>query len=58
VGIGNVAIDVARLLSLSREELLESDAADYAVEALSNSKIKVVYLLGRRGPAAGGLHQS
>jgi ferredoxin--NADP+ reductase len=51
VGIGNVAIDVARLLSLSREELLESDAADYAVEALANSKIKEVYLLGRRGPA-------
>lgn len=51
VGVGNVAIDVARLLSLSRQELLESDAADYAVEALSNSKIKVVYLLGRRGPA-------
>ena len=51
VGVGNVAIDVARLLSLSREELLESDAADYAVEALANSKIKEVYLLGRRGPA-------
>lgn len=51
VGIGNVAIDVARLLSLSREELLESDAADYAVEALANSQIKEVYLLGRRGPA-------
>ncbi len=51
VGVGNVAIDVARLLSLSRAELLASDAADYAVEALSNSKIKVVYLLGRRGPA-------
>jgi ferredoxin--NADP+ reductase len=51
VGVGNVAIDVARLLSLSRQELLASDAADYAVEALSNSKIKVVYLLGRRGPA-------
>ncbi len=51
VGVGNVAIDVARMLSLSRDELLASDAADYAVEALSNSKIKVVYLLGRRGPA-------
>ena len=51
VGVGNVAIDVARLLSLSRDELLASDAADYAVEALANSKIKVVYLLGRRGPA-------
>ena len=51
VGIGNVAIDVARILCLTREELLVSDAADYAVEALSNSKIKTVYLLGRRGPA-------
>ncbi len=51
VGVGNVAIDVARLLSLSHEELLASDAADYAVEALANSQIKVVYLLGRRGPA-------
>ncbi len=51
VGVGNVAIDVARLLCLTRGELIESDAADYAVEALSDSKIKVVYLLGRRGPA-------
>ena len=51
VGVGNVAIDVARLLCLTRDELWESDAADYAVEALSNSKIKEVYLLGRRGPA-------
>jgi ferredoxin--NADP+ reductase len=42
---------VARLLSLSRDELWASDAADYAVEALSKSRIKVVNLLGRRGPA-------
>ncbi len=51
VGVGNVAIDVARLLSLSHDELWASDAADYAVEALSKSRIKVVNLLGRRGPA-------
>jgi ferredoxin--NADP+ reductase len=51
VGVGNVAIDVARLLCLTRDELWESDAADYAVEALSHSHIKEVYLLGRRGPA-------
>jgi ferredoxin--NADP+ reductase len=51
VGVGNVAVDVARLLSLSRDELWASDAADYAVEALSKSRIKVVNLLGRRGPA-------
>ncbi len=51
VGVGNVAIDVARLLCLTRGELLASDAADYAVEALSQSHVKEVYLLGRRGPA-------
>ncbi len=51
VGIGNVAIDVARILCLTPEELAKTDIADYALEALSNSKVKEVYLLGRRGPA-------
>ncbi len=51
VGVGNVAIDVARILSLSHEELAATDIADYALEALSHSKVKKVYLLGRRGPA-------
>jgi ferredoxin--NADP+ reductase len=32
VGVGNVAVDVARLLCLTRDELWASDAADYAVE--------------------------
>ncbi len=51
VGVGNVAIDVARILSRTPEELTSTDIADYALEALSHSKIKEVYLLGRRGPA-------
>jgi ferredoxin--NADP+ reductase len=51
VGVGNVAIDVARILCRTREELLATDIADYALEALSRSNIKEVYLLGRRGPA-------
>ncbi len=51
VGVGNVAIDVARLLCRTREELLATDIADYVLEALSRSNIKEVYLLGRRGPA-------
>ena len=33
------------------EELATTDIADYALEALSQSKIKTVYVLGRRGPA-------
>ncbi len=51
VGVGNVAIDVARILCLSPEELARTDIADYALEALRQSKVKEVYLLGRRGPA-------
>jgi ferredoxin--NADP+ reductase len=51
VGVGNVAIDVARILSLSAEELARTDIADYALAALRASRVKEVYLLGRRGPA-------
>jgi ferredoxin--NADP+ reductase len=51
VGVGNVAVDVARILCRSAEELATTDIADYALEALRHSRIKQVYLLGRRGPA-------
>jgi len=51
IGIGNVAMDVARILSRTEEELAQTDIADYALEALANSSIKKVYILGRRGPA-------
>src|SRR5438876_5063459 len=51
VGVGNVAVDVARILCRSAEELATTDIADYALEALRGSRVKEVYLLGRRGPA-------
>lgn len=51
VGVGNVAIDVARILCRTRAELALTDIADYALAALSASKVREVYLLGRRGPA-------
>jgi len=51
VGVGNVAVDVARILCLTPEELRSTDMADYAIEALSRSNVKDVHLLGRRGPA-------
>ncbi|MCB9134254.1 MAG: FAD-dependent oxidoreductase [Anaerolineales bacterium] len=51
VGIGNVAMDVARILCRTPEELMQTDIADYALEALRNSKVKEVYVFGRRGPA-------
>ncbi|HRV93548.1 MAG TPA: FAD-dependent oxidoreductase [Anaerolineae bacterium] len=51
VGVGNVAMDVARILSKSVEELATTDIADYALEALKHSQVKTIYILGRRGPA-------
>jgi ferredoxin/flavodoxin---NADP+ reductase len=50
IGQGNVAIDVARILSKTAEELSTTDIAAHALEALKNKKIKNVYLVGRRGP--------
>ena len=50
IGVGNVAIDVARILCLTPEELRETDMADYAIEALSASRVREVSILGRRGP--------
>ncbi len=51
VGNGNVAMDVIRILASTYEELAATDIADYALEALRNSKVKEIYVLGRRGPA-------
>lgn len=51
IGVGNVAVDVARILSRSITELEKTDIADYALEALRQSQVKEVYLIGRRGPA-------
>ncbi len=51
VGVGNVAVDVARILCRTVDELKETDIADYALEALAKSKVKQVVMLGRRGPA-------
>jgi ferredoxin--NADP+ reductase len=51
VGVGNVAVDVARILCRTPEELASTDIADYALDALRVSRVREVYLLGRRGPA-------
>ena len=51
VGLGNVAVDVIRILSRTPEELARTDIADYALEQLRESRVREVYMLGRRGPA-------
>ncbi len=51
IGNGNVAMDVARILARSHEELRQTDIADYALDALRTSNITEIVMLGRRGPA-------
>jgi ferredoxin--NADP+ reductase len=51
VGNGNVALDVARMLALSTDELEATDIADHALEALRHSEVREIIVLGRRGPA-------
>jgi ferredoxin/flavodoxin---NADP+ reductase len=51
IGNGNVAADVTRMLTLSLAELERTDVADHALEALRQSRIEEVVVLGRRGPA-------
>ena len=51
VGIGNVAMDVTRILAKSPDELAATDIADYALETLRASKIREIVILGRRGAA-------
>ena len=53
IGNGNVAIDCARILTKSIDELSMSDISPKALEALSQSKVERVVLLGRRGHVQG-----
>jgi ferredoxin/flavodoxin---NADP+ reductase len=50
IGNGNVAIDVARMLTLAPAELARTDIADHALAALERSRIEEVVVVGRRGP--------
>jgi len=50
VGAGNVALDCARILSKTRHEFEGSDIVGHALDALDNSAIRTVTILGRRGP--------
>jgi len=50
IGQGNVAIDVCRILAKSVDELKHTDIAQHALDALAESRIKDIYMIGRRGP--------
>ncbi len=51
IGNGNVAADVTRVLTLGADALARTDVADHALDALRESRIEEVVVLGRRGPA-------
>lgn len=51
VGVGNVALDVARVLIKSADQLSDTDMADEVLDSLSRKEVRDVHLLGRRGPA-------
>jgi ferredoxin--NADP+ reductase len=53
IGNGNVAMDVARILAKTPDELAETDIAEYALEALARSAVTDIYVIGRRGPVQG-----
>ena len=50
IGNGNVALDVARILSKTRAEFAGSDIVAHALDALEASTIRTVTIVGRRGP--------
>jgi ferredoxin--NADP+ reductase len=57
VGMGNVALDVARVLVRRPDELANTDISDVALGALRESRVREVVLLGRRGPAEAAFDQ-
>jgi ferredoxin--NADP+ reductase len=51
IGVGNVAVDVARILARDPAELENTDIPEPVMEALRASKVREVHVIGRRGPA-------
>ncbi|MGH3823279.1 MAG: FAD-dependent oxidoreductase, partial [Pseudonocardiaceae bacterium] len=51
VGVGNVAVDVARILAKTAQELGVTDMPDQVLKVLDTSAISDIYIVGRRGPA-------
>ncbi len=50
IGNGNVALDVARMLALTSDELAPTDTTDAAIEAINAAGVKEILVVGRRGP--------
>jgi len=51
VGVGNVALDVARVLARTPAELEPTDMPQHVLDTLAATAVQEVTVLGRRGPA-------
>jgi ferredoxin--NADP+ reductase len=51
VGVGNVAVDVARILAKTADDLRPTDLPDHVLDVLNASHVTDIHVLGRRGPA-------
>ncbi|MEV4259037.1 FAD-dependent oxidoreductase [Spirillospora sp. NPDC049652] len=51
IGVGNVAVDVVRILARTARELRATDVPEQVLDALSRSRVRRVHMIGRRGPA-------
>ncbi|MCX4587357.1 FAD-dependent oxidoreductase [Streptomyces sp. NBC_01481] len=51
IGVGNVAVDVARILARGADELRPTDVPQAALGALALSQVREVHMVGRRGPS-------
>jgi ferredoxin/flavodoxin---NADP+ reductase len=51
IGVGNVAVDVARILVRDPAELATTDIPEPVMDALRSSRVREVHVIGRRGPA-------
>jgi ferredoxin--NADP+ reductase len=54
VGVGNVALDVCRVLAKTADEMTDSDIAKHALDAIQKAPLKNLYMFGRRGPIEAG----
>lgn len=50
VGVGNVALDVARMLVRTPDELRRTDVPEHVIEALASHAVREIRIVGRRGP--------
>jgi len=50
IGLGNVAVDVTRILMKPVSELEDTDIPQYVLDALARSAVRRVHVVGRRGP--------